>query len=150
MNRFIYRTAALSAFLITAACSGEKKEEGEGGKPAEKAAAASAAPEVKPTGRNIVVELYSDEKGNYFKPSKFEVHRGDKITFTLVTGVHNVHFLADSNPGKQGLPPATDMLQLPGQTWEYVVSLAPGKYYFQCDPHALLGMVGHVKVEDEN
>jgi plastocyanin len=27
------------------------------------------------------------------------------------------------------------------------VTMAPGKYYFQCDPHAALGMKGHVEVE---
>lgn len=31
-----------------------------------------------------------------------------------------------------------------------LVSLAPGDYYFQCDPHALLGMVGKLEVEDES
>jgi plastocyanin len=141
----------LSALLIAAACGGEKKGSGEHDIEKPSANAPSiVAPEVKLTGRNIVVELYSDEKGNYFKPNKFEVHRGDKITFTLASGVHNVHFLPDSNPGKAGLPPASDMLQLPGQTYELIVALAPGKYYFQCDPHALLGMMGHIKVEDED
>jgi plastocyanin len=150
MNRLIYRTAALSALLIAAACNGEKKEseEHQTEKPAREAAGGGA-PDVKPTGRNIVVELYTDEKGNYFKPATFEVHRGDKITFTLMSGVHNVHFLADSNPGKQGLPAPSEFLQLPGQTYELIVSLAPGKYFFQCDPHALLGMVGRIEVEDE-
>jgi plastocyanin len=32
-------------------------------------------------------------------PAKFEVHRGDVIRFTLKTGVHNIDFLPDSNPG---------------------------------------------------
>lgn len=150
MNRLLYRSALLSAFVIAGACSGEKKEtEEHGEKPGAAPAAAAPAPSVRPTGKNIVVELFSDEKGNYFKPNKLEVHRGDKITFTLAAGVHNVHFLPDSNPGKQGLPPASDMLQLPGQTYELLVDFAPGKYYFQCDPHALLGMVGHLEVEDE-
>jgi plastocyanin len=27
------------------------------------------------------------------------------------------------------------------------VNFAPGNYYFQCDPHAALGMIGHVDVE---
>ena len=150
MNRILYRTAALSALLIAAACSGEKKESEE--HQAEKSAptvSGAGASDVKPTGRNIVVELYTDEKGNYFKPAKFEVHRGDKITFTLMSGVHNVHFLPDSNAGKQGLPAPSEFLQLPGQTYELIVSLASGKYFFQCDPHALLGMVGHLEVEDE-
>jgi plastocyanin len=110
----------------------------------------SAAPSVQPTGKVIVIEMYTDEKGNYFKPAKFEAHRGDLLRFTLKAGVHNVHFLADSNPGKTGLPPVSEFLQLPDQTWDYLVSLAPGHYYFQCDPHALLGMIGRLEVEDEN
>ena len=151
MNRFLYSASALIAVIVLAACSGEKKESSENKpeQPAAGAPAGGAAPDVKPTGKSIVVELYSDEKGNYFKPNKFEVHRGDKIVFTLASGVHNVHFLPDSNAGKGWLPPASDMLQLPGQTYEFLVALAPGKYYFQCDPHALLGMIGHVEVEGE-
>jgi plastocyanin len=105
-------------------------------------------PAATPTGKVIEVALNSDEKGNYFEPAKFEVHRGDVIRFTLKTGVHNVHFLPDSNPGKANLPPASDMLQLPGQTFDLPVNLAAGKYYFQCDPHAATGMMGHVEVED--
>lgn len=111
-------------------------------------ASTAGGPTAKPTGKVVVVELNSDEKGNYFEPAKFEVHRGDVIRFTLKTGVHNVNFLPDSNPGKVNLPPATDMLQLPGQTLDMPVNLAPGMYYFQCDPHAATGMMGHLEVED--
>ncbi|MEO8622750.1 MAG: plastocyanin/azurin family copper-binding protein [bacterium] len=100
------------------------------------------------TGKTILVELYTDATGNYFKPNKIEAHKGDIIRFTLKMGVHNVHFLPDSNPGKTGLPPASDMLQLPDQTYDVPVTFAKGKYYFQCDPHALLGMKGHLEVED--
>ena len=42
---------------------------------------------------------------------------------------------------------AGDMMQLPGQTYDVKVTWAPGTYYYQCDPHALLGMKGHLKVE---
>ena len=151
MHRFLCRTAALSALLGAAACNDDKKEstEHERERPVPTAPGARAS-DVKPTGRNIVVELYTDEKGNYFKPDKFEVHRGDKITFTLMSGVHNVNFLPDSNRGKQGLPTPSEFLQLPGQTYELIVWFAPGKYFFQCDPHALLGMVGRIEVEDDN
>jgi plastocyanin len=92
----------------------------------------------------------TDDKGvNRFEPAKFEVHQGDVIRFTLESGVHNVHFLPDSNAGKRGFPTApTDLLQLPGQTFDVLVNWPEGTYYFQCDPHALLGMQGHVKVED--
>ena len=115
------------------------------------AAAPVAGGEVKPAagGKVIVIEATSDAKGNYFSPNEIEAHQGDVLRYTLKVGVHNVHFLPDSNPGKTGLPPASEMLQLPGQTVDIPVNFAPGKYYFQCDPHAALGMKGHVKVERE-
>jgi plastocyanin len=70
------------------------------------------------------------------------------VRYTLVSGVHNVNFLPDSNPGAQGLPAAPGaMLQLPEQTYDVKVASPPGRYYFQCDPHALLGMVGHLTVQ---
>ena len=144
-----YMTPTVFCFLAAACTSGADREQSPSEAPATPPATASA-PSVKPTGKVIVVEMYTDEKGNYFKPNKFEVHRGDLIKFTLASGVHNVHFLPDSNPGAKDLPPMSEFLQLPGQTFEYVVSLAPGKYYFQCDPHALLGMVGRIEVEDDN
>jgi plastocyanin len=100
------------------------------------------------TGKTIVVEAYSDEKGSYFKPNKLEAHKGDVVRFVLKSGVHNVHFLADSNSGKTGLPAASDMLQLPDQTYDVKVTFGEGHYYFQCDPHAALGMTGHLEVED--
>jgi plastocyanin len=99
-------------------------------------------------GRIIEVGAYSDSAGNYFKPSEIEAHPGDIVRFTLMSGVHNINFVADSNPGKSGLPPASDMLQLPGQTYDLKVTLAKGKYYFHCDPHAALGMKGRLEVED--
>ena len=89
----------------------------------------------------------TDEQGNnVFKPADVEAKPGDVVRFTLGQGVHNVSFPADSNPGAQGLPSASEMLQLPGQTFDVKVAFAPGTYYFQCDPHALLGMKGHLKV----
>jgi plastocyanin len=147
MNRLFRTTLALAALIVIAGCA--DKEGKDADRPAVSAPQSPGASSVKPTGDTIVVELYSDEKGNYFKPNKLEAHRGDVIRFTLMAGVHNVHFLPDSNPGKRGLPAASDLLQLPGQTYDFVVDLAEGKYFFQCDPHALLGMVGHLEVEDE-
>jgi plastocyanin len=61
--------------------------------------------------------------------------------------VHNAHFLPDSNPTLHGLPREEPLLQLPGQTHDVKVTFDPGKYYFHCDPHALLGMKGHVVVK---
>jgi plastocyanin len=131
---------------VAAACG--TQDTAKGTSDAAPATATSAPAAVTPTGKTVTVELNSDEKGNYFKPATFEVHRGDVVRFTLKSGVHNVHFLPDSNAGKSGLPPASDMLQLPDQTLDIPVNFAEGTYYFQCDPHAALGMMGHMKVED--
>jgi plastocyanin len=142
-----YRLAALLAIVAAVGCSSEKKEPSEareGGEKHEEAAVGA----VKPTGDTIKVELYSDATGNYFKPNEIEAKRGDVIRYTMMVGVHNVHFLPDSNTIKTGLPPASDLLQLPGQTYDLLVTMPEGKYYFQCDPHAALGMKGHLKVEE--
>lgn len=101
-----------------------------------------------PTGKVITVEMIADEKGSRYVPSEITAHRGDVLRFTLTVGVHNIHFLPDSNPGVANLPEPSDMLQLPGQTFDLPVNLPAGKtYYFQCDPHVLLGMKGHLRVE---
>ena len=143
MKRFV--TAGVA--LLALACSGGEKKEGTE-TPATPPASAGGA--VTPTGNGkvIVIEAISDEKGNYFSPNQVEAHKGDVLRFTLKVGVHNVHFLPDSNAIKTGLPPASEMLQLPGQTYDVPVNFAEGTYYFQCDPHSALGMKGHVKVED--
>jgi plastocyanin len=156
-------TAGLCTLALLAACGGDRKAESDadsqptpGAVPGAEAGGGSAAaysttqltPE---SGRKVVtVQMETDEQGNNrFDPAKVEVHQGDVIRFTLKSGVHNVHFVADSNPNARGLPTQpSDMLQLPGQTLDLKVSWAPGTHFFQCDPHALLGMVGHVEVED--
>ena len=45
--------------------------------------------------------------------------------------------------------PPSLLLQLPGQTADLKVALTPGKYYFQCDPNAALGMKGKLEVEEK-
>lgn len=144
------RAVALLSLAAGIACKSETKEPsekaGEAGEPGAHAAAPSG---VKLTGDTVKVEIYSDAVGNYFKPNDLHAKQGDVVRFTLKSGVHNVHFLPDSNTVKTGLPPASDLLQLPDQTYDLVVSLAEGKYYFQCDPHAALGMKGHLEVKEK-
>lgn len=147
IRMLVSTVAACSAFIL-AACSGEKKESGENesaehGTPAQTAGAAA-------TGDTILIEAWTDGTGNYFKPNDIEAHPGDVLRYVLKAGVHNVHFLPDSNTIKTGLPPASDMLQLPDQTYDLVVSMQPGHYYFQCDPHAALGMKGKLEVEEKD
>lgn len=131
-----------------AACGGGEKP---APTPEPPASAPPAAPGVQVPdegGTIIKVEMITDEQGNNkFVPNDVEAKKGDVLRFTLGVGVHNAHFLPDSNPGAQGLPPATQMLQVPGQTEDVKITWGPGRYYFQCDPHALLGMIGHLTVK---
>jgi plastocyanin len=124
LTRFAFATAA----LLLVACGGDKA-------PATDTAAGGASgPAAAPSNA----------------PKHIEAKPGDVLKFVLVAGVHNVHFLADSNPGVPDLPAMSMFAQLPGQEILVPVNFAAGKtYYFQCDPHALLGMVGTLKVEDE-
>lgn len=152
-TKFSLVGATLGVVILLAACGGGEKQPPTGAAgatapPATAESPASAGPQTPdPGGKIITAQLITDETGNHFKPKDFEAHQGDVIRYTVGMGVHNVDFLADSNSGKIGLPAPRDMLQLPGQTYDLKVSLAPGTYYFQCTPHAALGMRGHVKVE---
>lgn len=142
------RTIAVGAAFAVAACGGDRQDANDtttaGASPAA-AASGNATPDA--GGKVILVEMETDAAGlNKFEPAVVEAKRGDVIRYTLISGVHNAHFLADSNPGKTGLPTAGPLLQLPHQTYDVKVSWDPGRYYFQCDPHALLGMIGHVTV----
>lgn len=126
------------------ACGGPK----ESGTPSSSASSAPPpAASAAPTGVVDTVLMISDAQGNYFKPNTLSAHRGDVVRFILSLGVHNVDFLPDSNAGKSGLPAPSTPLQLPGQTYDVPVNFAPGSYYFQCDPHAALGMHGHLTVQ---
>ena len=152
MKQRLFVVLSLAVAGAVAACGGEKSE------PIDTTASASSAAATTPAsggeatpaagGKVIVIKLITDETSNRFEPNKIEAKKGDVLRFTLQAGVHNVHFLPDSNPGKSGLPPASEMLQLPGQTLDIPVTFAEGHYYFQCDPHAALGMIGHLEVED--
>jgi plastocyanin len=151
MTRHLFRGTALGLAAFALACGG-----GESAPAADSAAAppvAEAAPST-PTeqtpdagGKIDSVTMITDGTGNYFKPKDLTVHRGDVIRFVLGVGVHNATFLADSNAGAAGLPPVGPLLQLPGQTYDVKLNVKPGRYYFQCDAHAALGMQGHVTVQ---
>lgn len=145
--------AAVAALALAVACGGNAPASGDSAPASPTVAApatpAAAGPQTPDPGRRVItVQLIADDKGSRFEPNEIEAHRGDVIRFTLSLGVHNVDFLPDSNPGVQGLPAPSDMLQLAGQTYDVKVTFPKGHYYFQCDPHAALGMRGHLEVED--
>jgi len=147
----LFYLAAAAAIAITTACGGgsDRKADTPSTTASQQAAPTPGGPLTPAAGGKIVtIEMLTDDQGNNkFSPNKFEVHQGDVLRFTLVNGVHNVHFLPDSNAMAQGLPAASPLLQAPGQTFDIAVNFKPGHYYFQCDPHALLGMTGRMEVE---
>jgi plastocyanin len=138
----------VASTVLLAACGGEAPAPSTDTNPADAATPSESASTLPArTGTVHTIEMIMDDSGNYFKPAEVTAKPGDVLKYVLVSGVHNVHFVADSNPGVRGLPPAGPMLQLPGQTDEVVVPDAVGKRLFLwCDPHALLGMIGHVNV----
>jgi plastocyanin len=149
MTRVPAIPALLAVLTLLAAC-------GSGEQPAHPMSSTTAAPSATagapltpgPGGVVISIDMTTDPAGNNkFTPAEFTAHPGDVLRFTLSTGVHNVNFLADSNPALKPPPAPSPLLQLPGQAWDIAVDFPVGRYYFQCDPHALLGMVGHLTVE---
>jgi plastocyanin len=150
VRHLIHAASATAAAFVFLGCGGdkegpvEKKEAGE-----EHAEHAAAAPAVKPTGRSTKVAMISDLKGERYDPKEFEVTRGDSLHFLLQSGVHNVHFVVEKNPSGVKLPPMSEYLQLPGQKVSYLIDFPEGRYYFQCDIHVAVGMIGYVKVEDD-
>jgi len=143
MTRF-HRSLTLSIATLALACGGSKDTADTS---SAAGAVASDGPAVDPTGKVIKVDMVTDEKGNYYAPNVIDAARGDVVRFTLKMGVHNVSFPHDSNAIKSGLPKSSDFLQLPGQEYDLAVNMAPGSYYFHCDPHAALGMKGTLNVK---
>jgi plastocyanin len=138
----------LTGLALLAACGGGEEPAHPMPSPGAPAVSSGGPLTPAPGGVVITIDMTTDDLGNNkFTPAEFTANPGDVMRFTLSTGVHNVHFLADSNPSLKPAPTPSPLLQLPGQTWDIAVDFAVGRYYFQCDPHALLGMIGHLTVE---
>lgn len=136
-------TATLGTLLFATACGGADTADARGSS----GSGAAATPTVETTGVVHVVGMVSG-RGELFEPADITVQRGDVVQFKLVSGVHNASFPADRNPRGITLPEATPYLQAPGQTYDMVIDLPPGEYYYHCDPHAALGMTGTITVVD--
>lgn len=106
-----------------------------------------AAPAVATSGRVVEVKMVTEGANNVFEPKNVTVSRGDVVRFVLVSGVHNVSFPPAINASASALPPAVPYLQAPGQSHDIAIDVPVGTYTFQCDPHAVLGMVGTLTVQ---
>jgi plastocyanin len=88
-------------------------------------------------------------KGEVGPGFKIEVEKGGKDLKTIKTGtykikvedkasIHNFHLFGPGLSKKTGVP-------FKGET-TWTIKLKPGKYTYQCDPHAASGMKGSFKV----
>jgi len=78
-----------------------------------------------------------------FTPSTLTIDQGDTITWTQMSGTHNVNGSQSTFPGN---PASFGSGAAAGGTWTYsYVFSNPGTYTYQCDPHASF-MVGTITV----
>jgi len=81
---------------------------------------------------------------NYFAPAYLSIQVGDTVTWSQVSGSHNVNGSLATFPSN---PAGFSSGAVAGGTWTYsFVFGTAGTYSYQCDPHAAMGMVGTVKV----
>lgn len=81
---------------------------------------------------------------NFFSPAALYISAGDTVTWTQVSGTHNVNGTLATFPNN---PVGFGNGATAGGTWTYsFVFTTLGQYAYQCDPHAAMGMVGTVTV----
>jgi plastocyanin len=154
-TRDLAKLPLVGLLAFAAACGGDKKTEDSGSAaPAgnnEATPAATTAPAAAPagTGKTIEVKMVTTNGGaaGQFQPAEITAHPGDVLHF-VTDGVtqHNVDFLATDNPAGAQLPQVSGYLSA-GQSHDVQVTMAPGTYHFQCDPHAAMGMKGTLTVQ---
>ena len=72
-----------------------------------------------------------------FSPDAVTINQGDTVTFTQVSGSHNVMFVGES----------LAMPSIPGMGWSFARTFStPGTFNYYCVPHRTLGMTGTVTV----
>lgn len=110
-------------------------------------------PPAAPAGQGTVheVRMVTTQGGasGEFQPAEITVKQGDIIRYINDGGAaHNANFqTAQGNPAGATLPAATPLLVTPNQTADVQVTMGPGTYNYQCDPHVATGMVGKVIVQ---
>jgi plastocyanin len=84
-------------------------------------------------GPGFTIELKQGAKDvKTLKAGTYKIKIEDKST------IHNFHLIGP------GLNKKTTIAYKGEQTW--TIKLKPGRYTYQCDPHAATGMKGHFKV----
>jgi len=114
-----------------------------------KAAASSASSEVKPAikiilsegSEHIVKMLNSGDGGNMiFEPAVIKVSKGDTIHFKAIDMAHNSATI-------DGMIPSGASEWASDLSKDFSIALdAEGVYVYQCDPHAMMAMIGVIQV----
>ena len=80
-----------------------------------------------------------------YEPAQLTINVNDTVRWTNIQGHHNVN----GTTGTFGNNPASFGNEVADAGWVYTfVFTMPGTYDYQCDPHAGLGMVGKIIVDD--
>lgn len=155
-RKWLVQGSVAALVAIAAACGGGDQAEAPAGDAAvgtAPAEAPAAAPAAAPAGGGKVVEVKmvttNGGASGVFEPAQVTVSKGDIIRFINDGAApHNANFqTAPENGGKSNLPEATPYLTSAGQTADVQVTMDPGTYAYQCDPHAAMGMKGQVTVQ---
>jgi len=152
-----YRLPVLGMIVLAAACGGDKPAETTSDTPQGSSATAPAttgAPNTTATtapaqGTVHTVRMTTTQGGatGTFEPASITVKKGDVIKFVSEgNAAHNVSFPADQNAGKANLP-APGQYLTDGQSYDLQITMDPGTYNYQCDPHAAMGMKGTLTVQ---
>ena len=84
-------------------------------------------------------------QGMTFVPSALTINLGDTVTFNNTGGAHNVNGTISTFPNNQesfGNSVSTSLW-----TYQFIFNKL-GLYDYQCDPHAGIGMVGTIIVQN--
>jgi plastocyanin len=83
---------------------------------------------------------------NVFTPDTLVINVGETVEWLCTEGFHNVNgTLATYPDNPEGFGNGAPQ----NAPWSYSYTFnVPGEYDYQCDPHRLLGMLGHIVVQD--
>ena len=157
MRNAFYKVPVLGMIVLAAACGGGDSAEttndtpqGSDGTPAVTTDApntSATTPQAQGTVHTVRMTTTQGGASGTFEPANITVKKGDVIKFVSEgNAAHNVSFPADQNAGKANLPAPSQFLTN-GQSYELQVTMDPGAYKIQCDPHAAMGMVGAITVQ---
>ena len=148
---FFVSAPVFGMLAFVAACGGTDAPAAETSAAAEPVTATVEA--ASPAGQGNVVEVKMITTNNgasgVYEPAEITVKKGDVVRFVNDGGAaHNVSFPAADNAGASNLPPASPYATAAGQSFDVAITMDPGSYNYQCDPHAMMGMKGKINVTE--